>query len=704
MLINYNIVVQAQTRLTGEITDKNSNAIAGVSVNFNNGLIQTVSDSEGMFALTYSDTLKQRSISFQSVGYKTKTMIVNRGQQTMRVVLLDSVYSLGTMTVSASRNGRFSDYSAQTHQMSTFDILTNPAAMADIIGNMRVLPGVQTNDNDGRLIIHGGSSSESQFYINDLIVANPYSSSAKNVGVRSRFTPDLFSGTVLQSGGFNAEFGQALSGVVNLNTKEREQMTAKTDFSAILPFAAGVTQIDRKSSYSYRASLDYSNQFFLEKTVSSIYNSKKPYQSVNTDLFLTKEFATGTKLTAQANGNYGAGLYTYNNVDGIEFENDIKQAYIYGQLNFYHTFDNSKLSLSAAANLIVDRYSGTEVKQQNDKLVTQNVWNHNKITLQYRSGKIVNRTGVEFIVNPYEETYSFDVDYSRNISNRLVAVYNDAKLLLSRNLTASAGLRGEYSVYLKRFNLAPRLYLAYRLNAENILSIAAGDYFQLPSMDYLKMSDNIGFTSVRKATASYSYVNKNNKFQFDAYYKQYNDAVAYRQSQFIDNSGYGRGWGADVFWKSDFKTLEYWVTYSFNNTKKKYDDFSEAVVPPYVARHSFNLTTKYWIAPLKSLIGTSYNISSGTPYYSDEFPRTKSGVTPFRSRADFSWSYLPKQWIVVHFGCQNILGKKNIYGYEYSRITPGLRKEITAAYSRFFIVGVFITLSHSKTLNQLKSL
>jgi hypothetical protein len=45
---------------------------------------------------------------------------------------------------------------AQTYQMSAFDILTNPAAMADVIGNTRVLPGVQTNDNDGRLIVHGG--------------------------------------------------------------------------------------------------------------------------------------------------------------------------------------------------------------------------------------------------------------------------------------------------------------------------------------------------------------------------------------------------------------------------------------------------------------------------------------------------------------------------------------------------------------------
>ncbi|MDR2026959.1 MAG: TonB-dependent receptor [Prevotellaceae bacterium] len=692
--------MQAQIRLTGEIADKNGKSIPGVSVDFGNGLIRVQSDNDGKFAFTYPDTLKNRPICFQSFGYKRKTMTLNKGQQTVRAVLLDSVYSLGTVLVSASRHGRFSDYSAQTYQMSAFDIVTNPAAMADIIGNMRVLPGVQTADNDGRLIIHGGSSDESQIYINDLIVSNPYLSPAKNVGVRSRFTPDLFSGTVLQSGGFNAEFGQALSGIVNLSTKERDQMTAKTDISVILPFMSGVTQIDQRSTYAYRASLDYSNQFLYDKITSGMYKSKKPYQSVNSDIFLTKEFSTDTKLTAQFNGNYGTGLYIYRNVDNVEIETGVKQAYVYGQMNFYHVFGN-RLSLSAATNVIVDRFSREETQY---KIASQNIWNHSKITLQYKSGKIVNRTGVESVFNPYRETYSLDVDYNRKVRNSLAAVYTDTKLFLTKNLTASAGIRCEYSMYLEKFNLAPRLYLAYRLNTENIFSVAAGDYFQLPSMDYLKVSDNIDFTSVRKATASYSYVRKDSKFQIDAYYKKYNDAVVYFQGQFIDNSGYGHGLGADVFWKSSFRTLEYWLTYSYNNTVKKYDDFPEAVAPPYAAPHSFNATLKYWIAPLKSLASLGYNITSGLPYYSDELPRTASGTTPFHSRLDISWSYLPKPWIIIHLGCRNVSGKKNIYGYEYSKITPGVRKEITAAYPRLFIAGIFITFSRSKTLNQLQSL
>ena len=693
--------LQAQTQLTGRVVDKNDQPLTGVRVDFSNGFVKTISDIDGQFTINYPDTLQNRRLSLQFFGYKTKNVAVNKGQESLKVVLLDSVYRLNGVTVSAPRNGRFSDYSAQTIQMSNFDIITNPAAMADIIGGMRVLPGVQTNDNDGRLIIQGGDSDESQVYINDLIVANPYTLSSKNSGTRNRFSPDLFSGIVLQSGGFNAEFGQALSGIVNLNTIEREDMKAKTDVS-ISSVYVDLTHIDKKPSYAYRANVSYSNLFLTEKLIGSEYEWKKPYQSIVSNVFLTKEFSSATRLTAQFNGSYSNGTYSGKNIDDVALETQFEQTYLYGQLNFYHTFTDH-FSLSAASNIVVENNSGTGLQYPGDRSATANIWNHNKITLQYKSRRITNRTGAEWMSNPSTETYSFNTDYRSEWQNNLASVYNDTKLFLSDHLTASAGLRGEYSVYLKKANLAPRVYLAYQPATGNTFSIAAGDYYQLPAPEYLKRMADLGFVSVRKVSAAYSYVKKTSKLQLDAYYKKYRNLVTHSQETYT-NSGHGTGYGADVFWKSNFKTLEYWLTYSYSHTRKKYDDFPERVAPPYLAAHSFNLTLKYWMAPLKSMLSASPYISSGSPYYSPVFPHAKLGVTSYRSSLDVSWSYLPTQWIVVHFGCKNVLGRKNSYGYEYSEINPDRRKEITAANTRFVFVGVFITLSKTKNLNQLKSL
>ena len=702
ILLACGLNLQAQTKLTGMVVDKNDHSLSGVSIDFNNGLFRTTTDNDGKFSITYPDTLQNRRITFRYFGYKTKNLHVNKGQEYMKVVLLDSIFRLNGLTVSAPRNGRFSDYSAQTINMTTIDIGTNPAALGDFIGGMRVLPGVQTNDNDGRLIIQGGSSDESQVYINDLIVANPYTLSSKNSGTRNRFSPDLFSGIVLQSGGFNAEFGQALSGVVNLNTIERDEMIEKTDISVSSIFA-GLTHIDKKPSYAYRASVNYTNLFLTDKITGSEYEWKKPYQSFVSDIFLTKEFSTSTRLTAQFNGSYANGLYTGKNIDDVELESKIQQKYLYGQVNFYHSF-NKNLSFSAASNMVFENTSGTGLQFPNDKLVTDNIWNHNKITLQYKSGRITNRTGIEWMGNPYSESYSLEHDYRRKIQNNLASLYNDTKMFLTNNLTASVGLRGEYSVYLKKTNLAPRLYLAYQPITGNIYSITLGDYYQLPSLNYLKSTDNLDFASVRKVSAAYCYVKNNSKFQLDAYYKKYRNLVSYSQEQTTNHSGNGYGYGFDVFLKNNFKYLEYWFTYSYNHTRKKYDKFPEAIAPQYVAAHSFNLTLKYWIASIKSMLSVCPYVSSGLPHYSPVFPYSKSGITPYHSRFDLSWSFLPKEWIIIHFGCQNVLGRKNVYGYEYSENNPGLRKAITASNERFVFLGVFITLSKTKKINQLKSL
>jgi hypothetical protein len=365
-----------------------------------------------------------------------------------------------------------------------------------------------------------------------------------------------------------------------------------------------------------------------------------------------------------------------------------------------------------AGNVVTDDFSVNEKTEQTTVNVERtNIWNHSKLNLQYAKGRITNRMGVEYIFNPFRETYQLKEvgeKYKINIDNELASVYNDTKIFLTNNLTANIGLRGEYSAYLEKYNFAPRLYLAYRLNSGHILSASAGEYFQLPSMDYLKLNERLDFTSVNKATVSYGYVKDGSKFQLDAYYKQYKDLITYDRGGYypenVANKGKGYGWGADVFYKNNFKRLEYWLTYSYNQTKKQYGYFPKRVAPAYVAENSLNVTLKYWLNSLKSMLGVNNNFSSGLPYYAELAPYSKLGKTPNHNRLDISWSYLPTSWIVVHFGCQNVLGRKNIYGYEYSQVHPDVRQEISNPQKRFFFVGVFITLSKDKKLYELKNL
>ena len=54
--------LQAQTKLTGTVVDKENRSLVGVSVDFNNGFMKTTTDTDGKFTISYPDTLKSRRI------------------------------------------------------------------------------------------------------------------------------------------------------------------------------------------------------------------------------------------------------------------------------------------------------------------------------------------------------------------------------------------------------------------------------------------------------------------------------------------------------------------------------------------------------------------------------------------------------------------------------------------------------------------
>jgi hypothetical protein len=90
--------------------------------------------------------------------------------------------------------------------------------LGDIGRSLQIISGVQRNENDGRLIIQGGATDETQTYVDGLLFFNQYNLQQKNVSVRSRFSPDLFNGVALQSSEYGAQFGNAMSGILQLNT------------------------------------------------------------------------------------------------------------------------------------------------------------------------------------------------------------------------------------------------------------------------------------------------------------------------------------------------------------------------------------------------------------------------------------------------------------------------------------------------------
>ena len=79
----------------------------------------------------------------------------------------------------------------------------------------------------GALHIRGGRSNEVGYFIDGVSVSNPFFTNSLAVNVSNKALSEL----KVVSGGFNAEYGNAMSGIVNLQIKEgRENYESSISF------------------------------------------------------------------------------------------------------------------------------------------------------------------------------------------------------------------------------------------------------------------------------------------------------------------------------------------------------------------------------------------------------------------------------------------------------------------------------------------
>ena len=214
---------------------------------------------------------------------------------------------------------------------------------------------------------------------------------------------------------------------------------------------------------------------------------------------------------------------------------------------------------------------------------------------------------------------------------------------------------------------------------------------------------------------NYQYKKNNQLFRAEAFYKKYDKLLRYesdmnQQLSNFNSDGFGDAKGLDLFWKDtrNIKNLQYWVSYSYLDTKRKFQDYRAAVMPQYATKHNASLVTKYWVSSLRSQVGMTYNFASGRPYDNPNSSIFMNSRTKNYHNVSVNWSYLISQQKILFFSASNLLGFNNVFGYDYTN-TPNSngifnRQAIVPTAKRSFFVGFFWTISDDKTKNQLDNL
>lgn len=697
----------SQTTISGKVVDEKNNAIAGANIFIDGTYDGATSNENGEFTFTTSETgTKTLVISFLS-NETLKTSIEIENYQSKTFKLKESMNSLDVVVINA---GTFEagDKSKNT-VLKPLDIVTTAGSNGDIVSALQTLPGTQTVGESGRLFVRGGESDETQTYVDGIRVAQPFGSTTQNLPTRGRFSPFLFSGISFSTGGYSAEYGEALSSVLLLNTTDMATEN-KTDIS-FMTVGLGVanTQKWKKSSLTFNTA--YIDLAPYQVAIPQNVDWNKAFQSLSGEVVYRYELERGLfKLYAAFDASrFDLNQESINSVAKTRV--DLKNNNLYVNASYKGSFgSNWQLTTGLSYGL-----GNNKIGLDNQLIDNTEHASHLKLKLRKSiSDRVKLSFGADYFITKFDEKYSFitnETGYNSNIA----AAFTEADIFFSKKLAMKIGVRAVNNDLLDETSISPRTSIAYKVSKSSQFSFAYGEFEQAPRQDYLKFNSDFSNERASHYILNYQYNEGKRTFRTEVYFKDYQDLVKYdtQTAQFdsnYNNNGFGFAKGLDVFWRDNqsVKNLEYWVSYSYIDTKRDYKNYETEVTPSFVAKNNFSVVTKYWIDDWKSSVGLSYSFNSGRPYDDPNEMDFMNGKTKNYNNVSMSWAYLLSQQKILFISISNILGTENVFGYEYANSPDSngvfQRKAIIPTADRFFFVGFFWTISDNKKDNQLNNL
>ncbi len=721
-------ISKGQTLITGIITDAKKQPVFGASLTIKDSYDGATADSAGRFLFKAYDKGRQLLI-VTSVGYKTVEMpveLTGSGELKLAIQMKQEITEMSAVVITA---GSFeaSDRKRVAAVLTSIDILTTASANADVTGALKTLPGAQQVGESEGLFVRGGTAAETKTFIDGTLVNNFFYTSVPGIATRGRFSPSIFKGTVFSTGGYSALYGQALSSALILESVDLPEQSSATLNLSVISAGAGLQHLSKNKKSSWGFNYDYSNL----SAAFAVLKQRQDYSKAPGG----HNFDANFRIKTSANGMlkyYGYytsnGLaFTSNSLDSAGYLDkfSMKNNNMYHNLSWKENLKN-KWKMSAGVSFSTNHDTigfGMQNQQKKDVLLNglqyktfqldnKGLYLNARIVLEkkFRSLSAL-RFGTEYNYSDDKSIYTVynGLKYNSRFVTNNYALFAEQDVYITNNLAAKFGARAEYAAWLEKFNVAPRVSLAYKLGKQSQVSLAYGIFYQNPEMKYLPAVNSMKFMKAEHYIAQYQKTTSLTTFRAEVFYKKYAQLIKTTnvngRELAANNNGFGDASGFEFFWrdKKNIKNLDYWISYSYLDTKRDFLNFPYAITPNFAAHHTASVVAKKFVTSLKTNFNISYNYSSGRPYYNIQYDTDnksffadKGNVTDYHN-VSFALNFLPdigkknaKSFAVYVLSISNIFNIKQVYGYSYS--TNGKNKQELVAPSRMFIfIGAFIS-------------
>jgi hypothetical protein len=246
------------TTIQGVVTDSNKQPIPFVAIttNIESG---TTTNENGFYQLTVP-TEQQIEVTFSHISHKNVSITLNLKPNTINEVhpvMNTKTEQIGEVVVRGNRAAMVRGVTL----LSPEAIRTVTGANAGVENLLLSLPGVNSNNElSTQYAVRGGNYDENLVYVNGIEVYRPTLIRAGQQEGLSFLNPDLIQNVTFKAGGFEANYGDKLSSVLDINYKIPTQTEARVEASLL---GGSISYGTKKNNWSAIAGVRYRDNQLL---------------------------------------------------------------------------------------------------------------------------------------------------------------------------------------------------------------------------------------------------------------------------------------------------------------------------------------------------------------------------------------------------------------------------------------------------------
>ncbi|MFO7447779.1 MAG: TonB-dependent receptor [Ignavibacteriaceae bacterium] len=703
--------------IEGTVKDEDNKPLPFVNVFLMNTTDGGMTDEDGAFHFKTSETGMAELIA-SMVGYTKYTSEIDlssSAKHTLDIVLSVNAITLSNTFVTASSYGSEKEKGLV---ISRIDILTTPGGATDLYQSLKTMPGVTQVSESAELYVRGGDPIETVTMINQSVVYHPFTFESAYGGIFSNINQSSLKSMYFTSGGFSAKYGNVLSGVLDIETKNQPQNTyynlglslasgnlsadiaidpekfglyfdARQSFTAPIFWLNGGSDrmVNSPSSKNFSGGAVYSYSETGRFKLFTIYADDK--QGVNVER---------AEYNGTFNGNTVNRFVSLQNTDILFNKLIIKNSAAYNK--YSNSWKFGILDITKTDYVASYRGDFELLPGRNIKILSGVEYEWRKILYE---GKIPQE---DYDIRPEAAPTIIDASFYGNRFG-LYGEVQTASIFGITNLSGTAGIRYDNIPGLNMNWLDPRAGIGYKPDESSTLRLAWGKFRQFPDPRLFSPVDGNPELKPMQAEhfiASYEYVlNEQNSFRVEIYRKNYKNLPRENDVLNYDNSGDGFANGVDFIFKGIFPFgINGWLSYGYLNTKRNWMDYDIYTSSDYDITHNVSLVAKYNLSE-KFQVGITAKYATGRPYtptigseyrddiniYEPVYALTNSSRFPDYKRIDLRITYfsqlLGSYNLIAFIEGINIFNFNNIFGYSYSPDYTE-RKEIESYFGRRMLV------------------